>query len=390
MGDRFKLMLSLYFSLEIEQDERVGVFCFDPSFSIPEFQFNSLFLRMRFLKFGIIFLLFLAALYAVSMNFVDESKNFTIEKEINYPVEKVFPQFNNLQNFARWNMFFSEDQNMSYQFFSPYEGKGSSMSYRDLKNGSTFGEIYIRYENPLRTLRYQLFEGKHSSPYLIDIKFKGENEKTKITWIIHTPKQPFLKRSLNLVTEDYIAENIDKSMKNLFTILGNKVDKEVQRKNLKFDSLMVENVQSQLLFGINVTTKNTKDALFKSIVMNHNKVLNFVTMDLAKRSDEYGEPVMITDADNFKDKEVSYFYGIPLSKKVGISDNNFSFRTLNASRNYVIYYQGSYAGRIKSIQELLLKAKKDSLRSGDLQQTFLEQPDKENNAVIKLSLPVFK
>ncbi|WP_448074268.1 polyketide cyclase [Chryseobacterium koreense] len=345
---------------------------------------------MRFLKFGIVILLFLAAIYAVSMNFVDESRSFTIEKEINYPVEKVFPQFNNLQNFARWNAFFSDDPQMSYQFFSPYEGQGSSMTYRNLKNSGTMGEIFIRYENPLHTLRYQLFEGKHNSPYLIDLKFKTGNQKTKITWIIHTPKQPFLKRSLNLINEDYIAEHIDRSMKNLVHILANKVDKEEQRKNLKFDSLMVEDAQNQLLLGINVTTKNMKNTLFKNIVMNHNKVLNFITMDLGKRDDEYGAPVMITDADNFKDKEVSYFYGIPLSRKLEISDNNFSFRTLNASRNYVIYYQGSYAGRIKPIQQLLLQAKKDSLKSGYLQQTFLERPDDENNAVIKLSLPVFK
>ena len=106
---------------------------------------------------------------------------------------------------------------------------------------------------------------------------------------------------------------------------------------------------------------------FKNIVMNHNKVLNYVKMDLAKRDDEYGEPVLITDADNFKDKEVSYYYGIPLSKRVGVSDNNFSFRTLNASRIYVIYYQGTYAGRVKAIQQLLLKAKRDTMRTGDLQ-----------------------
>ena len=345
---------------------------------------------MRFFKFGILILLFLAAAYAVSMTFVDESKSFTLEKEINYPVDKVFPQFNNLQNFARWNAFFTENNNLSYQFFTPYEGKGSSMTYRDKKDDGYFGDLFIRYDNPNRTIRYQLFEGEKNNPYLIDIKFKPNQEKTTVIWYIHTPKQPLLKRSLNLLTEDFIADNIDKSMQNLFNILGNKVDQDKQRDNIKFDSLMVENQDSELLLGINVSTKNVKDALFKNIVMNHNKVLNYVKMDLGKRDDEYGAPVLITDADNFKDKEVSYFYGIPLSKKMGISDNNFSFRTLNASQNYVIYYQGNYAGRIKAIQQLLLKAKRDTMRTGDLQQTFLEEPVTDESAVLKLSLPVFR
>ncbi len=179
-------------------------------------------------------------------------------------------------------------------------------------------------------------------------------------------------------------------MKNLFLNLGNKVDKEQLRSTLKFDSLMVEDEVGQLLLGINVSTKNDKKMLFKNIVINHNKVVNFVKMDLGKKNDEFGEPILVTDADGFKDKEISYFYGIPLSKRIGVSDNNFSFRTLNSSKNYVIYYKGTYEGSVKAIQELLQKAKKDTLRTGELQQTFLEEPNDENSVVIKLSLPVFR
>lgn len=345
---------------------------------------------MRLLKFGIFIFLFFAAVYAVSMTFVDENKNFTIEKEINYPVDKVYPQFSNLQNFTRWNAFFSENKNLSLQYYTPYEGKGSAMSYQDKKDEDVFGDIFIRYANPEKTLKIQLFEGKKNTPYSIDLKFIPQNSKTKIVWYIHTPKQPFLKRSLNLISEDFWVNNIDKSMKTLYQILGNKVDKEMQRESLKFDTLMVEQQDSQLLLGVNVSTKNFQDALYKNIVINHNKVLNYIKMDLGKRDDEYGEPVLITDADNFKDKEVSYFYGIPLSKKEGISDNNFSFRTINDSKNYVIFYKGNYAGRVRAIQQLLTKAKRDTMRIGDLQQTFLEEPNSENNSIMKLSLPVFK
>ncbi len=345
---------------------------------------------MRLLKFGIFIFLFFAAVYAVSMTFVDENKNFTIEKEINYPVDKVYPQFSNLQNFTRWNAFFSENKNLSLQYYTPYEGKGSAMSYQDKKDEDVFGDIFIRYANPEKTLKIQLFEGKKNTPYSIDLKFIPQNSKTKIVWYIHTPKQPFLKRSLNLISEDFWVNNIDKSMKTLYQILGNKVDKEMQRESLKFDTLMVEQQDSQLLLGVNVSTKNFQDALFKNIVINHNKVLNYIKMDLGKRDDEYGEPVLITDADNFKDKEVSYFYGIPLSKKEGISDNNFSFRTINDSKNYVIFYKGNYAGRVRAIQQLLTRAKRDTMRIGDLQQTFLEEPNSENNSIMKLSLPVFK
>ncbi|WDF45132.1 polyketide cyclase [Chryseobacterium sp. KACC 21268] len=344
---------------------------------------------MRFLKFIIIIILCLFGVYSISMNFVDESKSFVHHSEIAYPVDKVFPQFNNLQNFTAWNDFFSGKDDISYSFFTPYEGLGSSMKFSD-KTNDDFGDLFIRYSNANRTLRYQLFEGESENPYLIDVKFIPAGNKTKLIWNIHTPKRSYLERSLNLVAEDFFVENIDKSMKNLFSHLGNKVDKDQQLASIKYDSVMVENQEGGILLGVNVSTRNTKEIIFKNVLMNHNKVLNFVKSDLGKKDDEIGVPVLLTNPANLKDKEMSYFYGVPLSKRVSVSDNNFNFQTLNASKVYVIYFQGNYNSRIKNVQELLKKAKKDTLRNGQLMEEFLEEPTDVQDVKLKLSLPVYR
>ncbi len=343
---------------------------------------------MRWFRFGVFIVLFLFAVYAIVMLFVDESKNFTLRKQVDYPIEKVYPQFNNLQNFSIWNDYFVSNPDLNLEFFVPYAGNGSSMSFFDKKRKSNSGDLFIRYENPNKTLKYQLFEGKKDNPYLIDLRFLPQGNKTTIIWNIHTPKLSVLKRGFNLISEDFIADNIDKSMKNLHNLLSNKVDQENLLSNIRYDSLMVEEQKEQILLGVNVSSKNSKDLLYRNIVMNHNKVINFVKMDLGKRDDEFGSPVLITDADNFKEKEVSYYLGVPLSKRVAVSDNNFSFRPLNASKVFSIFYKGNYANRVRSIQQLLHKAKKDSLRNGDLQQIFLEPPVEGKEVLMKLSLPV--
>ena len=346
---------------------------------------------MRWIKivFAIVAVLF-AGYSAVMYFFADESKDFTVVKEIDYPVEKVFPQFDNFQNFARWNNYFSSSKTMSVEYYQPYEGQGSAMSFFDKKSKRS-GEMMIRYENPNHTLKYHLFEGNKNNPSQIDIKFQAVSpEKTKITWFVHTPKQPLLKRAVNFWTEDVFVENLDKSMINLQSLLGNKVERDDELSKIKYDSLMVENEEGRLLVGINVSTSNKKDALFKNIVMNHNKVNNFVSSDLGKTEDEVGFPVLITPAGNYKDKEVSYFYGIPLSKRVGFNDNNFSFRTVNSSKTYVIYFKGNYASRISSIQQLLQKAKKDTMRNGELMQTFIEAPQEGKDVKMKIALPVYR
>jgi len=153
---------------------------------------------------------------------------------------------------------------------------------------------------------------------------------------------------------------------------------------------MIENREGALLLGVNVSTRNTKDILFKNVLMNHGKVVNYVRSDLGKKDDEFGIPVLITNPANLKDKEISYFYGVPLSKRISVSDNNFSFQTLNASKVYYIYYQGNYNNRIKNIQELLKKAKKDTLRNGQLMEEFLEEPADNQDVKLKLSLPVYR
>ncbi|MGC4127988.1 MAG: SRPBCC family protein [Bergeyella sp.] len=346
---------------------------------------------MRWIRIVFITVAVLLGIYSLAMYFfADESKNFTVQKEVNYPVDKVFSQFNNFQNFTRWNNYFSASKTMGIDYYQPYEGMGSAISFHD-REKNRYGEMFIRSENPGKALKYELFESKKSNPSQIDIRFIPlSDKKTRIVWDVHTPKQPLLKRSVNFWTEDVFVENLDKSMTNLHNLLSSKVEKSNMLASIKYDSMMVENMEGQLLLGVNVSTSNKKDALFRNIVMNHNKVYNYITVDLAKNEDEFGFPVLMTSPGNFKDKEVSYFYGIPLSKRIGITDNNFSFRTVNASKSYVIYYKGDYSGRIGSIQKLLQKAKRDTMRNGEVIQTFVEAPAEGKPVNMKITLPVYR
>ncbi|WP_312076077.1 polyketide cyclase [Chryseobacterium sp.] len=346
---------------------------------------------MRLLKFLAVIILLLIGAYAASMYFfVDENKDFTIEREVDYPLAKVYSQFDNLQNFTRWNNYYSSSKTIKIDYYSPYEGEGSAISYKDPAKDSD-GEMFIRYAKQDKGLRYQLFEGDNENPTVIEVKFeKVSDEKTHIKWVVHTPKLPVWTRVQNFWTEDRFTENINKSMVNLKNVLGNKVEKDNQLAAIKYDSIMVEKDESQMLLGVNVSTSNKKDALYKNLSMNYNKVYNFVTIDLGKKDDEFGYPMMISDPDNFKDKEISYFVGIPLSKKEGVSDNNFSFRTINGAEKYIIYYKGNFAGSVKAIQQLVQKAKKDEFRYGDVSHTFIEPPVENQDVNVKISLSVFK
>ena len=346
---------------------------------------------MRWFKIILLIIVLLATAYSASMYFVDDSKEMTLEKEIPYPLEKVYPQFSNLQNFTDWNVYFSGQKDLEVSYFSPYEGQGSSLTFKNKKNNEQKGDLFIRYANPYKTLRYQLFIEENEAPYLIDIKFKAKDQThTTVIWKIHTPKQSFFKRSYYLFIENFTEDNINQSMANLTKDLSRKVEKNQVLDHIKLDTILVEKSEAQIILGVSVNASNKKDALLKNIIMNHNKVKNFVQMDLGKKEDEIGFPMMISVPSELKNKEVSYFYGFPVAQKMGVKDNSFSFRTIQESDRLVIYYKGSFEGRLRPIQLLLQKAKKDTLRNGDIIESFLHDPQEHKECFMKIALPVFR
>ena len=84
---------------------------------------------VRWFKIILLLLVLLASGYtAVMYYFFEEKNSFVVEKEIDFPLDKVFPQFDDLQNLTRWNDYFLSDKDYRYRYFLPYEGEGSSMS----------------------------------------------------------------------------------------------------------------------------------------------------------------------------------------------------------------------------------------------------------------------
>lgn len=146
---------------------------------------------MRGIRYIFFLLLILGAVFAGIVRTFDERKSFTVKKEIPYDVENIFPQFNDFQNFVRWNHRFSSGKRYYFTYFLPYGGQGSVMKYAEVKDKSDFGEIFIRYVNPYKSIKYEIYENGYRTPYKMEVKFVSEGEKTKITWFLETPEIPF-------------------------------------------------------------------------------------------------------------------------------------------------------------------------------------------------------
>lgn len=345
---------------------------------------------VRWLKFIIVILFLLISVYVGIMHTYDEKKVFVVEKEISYPLEKLFPQFDNPQNFTKWNKLLLSGEKYVYTYFLPYEGAGSSFSYVNPKYDEDNGQVFIRYVKPNSEIKYEIYKSKNTTPYRIDVKFLPKGEKTKVVWQVETPKKSLILRFMDWVSEDEVNTEVAQSVVKLSNLLSGKVEREIMLSQIKYDSIMIEEQGEKLLLGLNVSVNNQKGNLFRNINISHNKFMNFLTKDLQKIEDEYGLPVLLTEVESLKNKEISYFYGVPLSKQVKVENNNFVFRKLNKNKIYTIYYKGKYENRVKAIGLLLDKIKKDTLQNGILQELFIEPPTENNEVLLKISLPVYK
>lgn len=344
---------------------------------------------MRWIKY-LFFIVILGCVGYFAMFYTQEEQenHYEMEQEVGYPVEKVFSQFENFQHFTRWNGHFSGKEQYSFNYFQPYEGVGSSMTYQNIKEKDDAGEIFIRYIKPNKEIRYDIYKKGDARPYKMLVKFLSTGEKTKIQWRIETPKETSILRKMAEISENNWEQEIILGTKNMVSVLSGKVDQEILLGNIKYDSIIIEDRDKILLLGINTTTNNKRGMLYKNVGLTHNKTLSFITKDLAKRDDEFGLPMLITEVGGIKGKDVSYFYGMPVSKQEKIEDNNFVFKSLEKSKVYSIYYKGNYDQRTRSIDKLLKEIKKDTLRNGMLEETFIQPPMEGKDVILKLSLPV--
>lgn len=347
---------------------------------------------MKWIKLLLFISVFVLGVYSASMFFVEKFQSFKVEKVVDFPLDKVYAQFINPQNLSEWNVFTDNNDQLSYTYFSPYEGLGSSLKYINRKDSTERGDLFIRYVKPNQGIKYQLFKDKERKPYLIDVAFKALSDKqTQITWQVRTPSREFLERSLNLLYEENFNTRVEKSMANLHSVLMNKVDKEERLNALKFDTLMFERQSKQLLIGLNTSGNNKKGGdLYHSVSQDYHKLHAYLTKDLMKKEDEFGEIQVLYKVANLKNKELPYFIGSEVSKEQRLSDPNFSFREVKESYKIIAYYRGAYDARKSLIYKMIKEAETQKYTIGEISEMFLKPLDESGEVTLKISLEIYR
>lgn len=343
---------------------------------------------MSWIKKIIFSVVFLVLLFAFARYYViEDAEKVKIDKELNFSLEEIFSQYNNLQNFVRWNGDVLNSDELFISYYEPYEGVGSSMSYKN-KKGDVKGELSIIEQKDLKFIKYQYFKDNHE-PFYVKVDFnKISSNRTKVTYILERPSKTLYDKLLTYWKDEPTFFMMDKEVDRLEHLLSNKVDKKIFLDNIILDSIMVEEREEQILLGNYFSVVNKKSMLRKDVLDNIEQLEQYMEVVLEKHEDEYGFPIMITDIDDSKGN--SYYLGIPVSESMTLKDKEFGFRTFESSKVLSIFYKGNFDNRKNAINQLVKVAKKDSLRYNKVEQIFLSKPNNEANILMKIMLPVVK
>lgn len=348
------------------------------------------FCSMSWIKKIIVGIVVLLVIFAFSKYYViEQSEKVKVEKELSFPLAKIFSQYNNLQNFVRWNEDVLDTKELFIHYYQPYQGAGSAMSYRN-KKGSIRGELSIVKEKEEKSITYQFFSG-NKAPLYINVFFtKISEDATKVTYVIEKPAKTIWEKAMSYWKEEPTFFMMDKEVNRLESVLSNKIDKEKWLTNITYDSIMVENQPEQLLLGKYFSVMNRPNMVTQKINKNIAQLQQYVQVSLEKKSDEYGFPTLIKSPHQTKNKQLSYYVGIPLSQSMKLEEKQYGFRNIASSKTLSIYYKGNYHQANNTVKRLIKRAKKDSMRYGEVQQIFLKTPKNSDDVMMKIILPISK
>lgn len=337
--------------------------------------------------FGIIILLLIITFSKYYV--IEKSEKVKVEKKLSFPLVKIFSQYNNLQNFVRWNEDVLDNKKLFINYYQPYQGVGSAMSYQN-KKGDIQGELFIVKEEEGKAITYQFFSG-NKTPLYIDVFFtKISESETKVTYVIEKPAKTIWEKAMSYRKEEPTFFMMDKEFNRLESVLSNKIDKEKWLTNITYDSIMLENQPEQLLLGRYFSVMNKPDMITQKVNKSIAQLEQYMEVILEKKTDEYGFPTLIKSPHQIKNKQFYYYIGIPLSQSMRLEEKQYGFRSVESSLVLSIYYKGNYHQADSAVKQLINKAKKDSMKYGEIQQIFLEIPPNRGDVMMKIILPVSK
>lgn len=313
------------------------------------------------------------------------------EREFDFPAGIIFEDFNNFNEFAKWDPWTSDDSNIEKEFFSPYRGKGAGYKW---SSSEDYGDLTISKSEPNKYVEYKMkgFNlGEHSD---MKVEFKSQSpKKTMVKWTISSDKIDYFSRYYTYFTSEKLNDKLEQGLKNLQRELKTSSLTPEQAQSLGPDEIMKENFDGLKLIVVenfaSLDEEEIKTATEESFGLIYSYMVDFLKVSPSK----VNKPVSYYEYIDTAKKETKFYCGYPLNESVKPGEGMELF-SIPAGETLVCIHKGSYSTLSKTLKLMREKAKKEKLKLGNSYwEEYLNDPEtvkNEKELLTKIYIPIKK
>ncbi|MDR2121646.1 MAG: hypothetical protein LBP34_00840 [Flavobacteriaceae bacterium] len=260
------------------------------------------------------------------------SKNIEIHtsRSFNNPISEVFLEFNDLENYGTWGLLINDDSiNTRINYFSPYKGEGSSLTWLNKKDTDIGkGEYKILVSSINRYIKSQIIFVETGVVCVEDIYFKSENGMTQVSVRLKTEDFSYFNRIFAYL----YATKLEEDLKNSLEKLANKLSKDNSNKELiAGDTEYVDFQGTQLLAIKNETSTNIED-IYKAMHKSLQDITEYLTDSLRYIPTDIKNPIAYYTTFDTINKVAVFYSGYPVKLDAFFPDNDMKIISLPSGK----------------------------------------------------------
>ncbi len=335
----------------------------------------------------ILILAFIAIL--VIPAFLPDKIEVETEKEFTMPAGIIFEDFNNVNNFSKWEPWTFADTAAVKEFFSPYKGKGAGYKWN---SGNEHGFLTISEIVKNEKIRYTLEGyglGKNTEMNVSFIQIDSIN--TNVKWSLSSEKLGYFSRYYTYFTADKLKEKMESGLENLEKLLSKEPHSEKQTEELQPGIIATEEFEGLKLITIpNETTLEEDEintATDESLGLIYSYLKDFIKLD----ENEIGKAISYFDYIDNASKKAKFHTGYSIDGSVKLRED-MEIISLPASKLLICIHKGNFEDMNLTISKMKDYAKENNLKlSNSFWQEFINRPlpnEAQDNSMTKISIPI--
>lgn len=335
-----------------------------------------------------ILILVVIAILTLPMFLPDKIESI-VEREFEILPGMIFEDFNNLNEFFKWEPWTYNDSTATKELFYPYRGESAGYQWSSSQGN---GELTIIKSEPNRIIEYDLEGFNLGKNSFMNVEFEAiDSTKTNVRWNVTTEKVNYFSRYYTYFTEKKIQEKLESGLDNLANLLETASLTPEQAQALRPGIIMKEDFEGRKMITIQNKTSLEKAEMKTATEESFGQIYSYLVDFIKINPSEIGKPITYFDAIDKAADSAEFYCGYPITESVDLEDGMELF-ALDAGETLVCIHKGRYDDLEETIEQMKAYAKENNLKlSSSYWEEYLmdEDTDKESEDLqIKIYFPI--